>query len=104
MNTKEKEKSVRTTAPSAVSPAAQAGKKEKKATVDFAFGRENYRIMLIGLALIVLGFALMTGGGSENPNVWNPDIFSFRRITLAPVLVILGFVIEVFAIIKKAKD
>ena len=46
--------------------------------VDFAFTRENYRLMLIGLALMVLGFILMIGGGSKDPNIFNPDIFSFR--------------------------
>jgi hypothetical protein len=73
-------------------------------TADFAFGRENYRLMLIGLALIVVGFLLMIGGGSDDPNVFNPDIFSFRRLTLAPLLVLAGYVVEIFAIMKKPKD
>lgn len=81
-----------------------SAKKEKKINEDFAFGRENYILMLIGLALIVIGFVLMTGGGSKDPATWDPDIFSTRRITVAPVLVILGFVVEVFAIVKKSKD
>ena len=84
--------------------AASVKKETKKGLVDFAFGRENYMLMLAGIALIVIGFILMSGGGSENPAEWNPDIFNFRRITLAPVLVILGFVVEVIAIVKKAKD
>ena len=100
MNKKETKTAVH--APAA--PAAAALKKETRKGVDFAFGRENYILMLAGLALIVLGFALMTGGGTGNPTEWNPDIFSFRRITLAPVLVILGFVVEVIAIVKKSKD
>ncbi|REJ83082.1 MAG: DUF3098 domain-containing protein [Bacteroidetes bacterium] len=79
-------------------------KKELKTVEDFPFGRENYVLMLIGLAVIFLGFILMIGGGNEDPAIWDPSIFSFRRITLAPSLVILGFVIEVFAILKKSKE
>jgi hypothetical protein len=83
-------------------PAAPA--KIPASSADFAFGKENYRLMLIGLALIAVGFILMIGGGSDDPNVFNPDIFSFRRITLAPILVLAGFVVEIFAIMKKPKD
>ena len=80
-------------------------KKEIKSTQqDFAFGKENYVIMLIGIAVIIIGFACMVGGESTDPAVFNPEIFSFRRITLAPILVILGFVIEVYAIVKKSKE
>lgn len=71
---------------------------------DLAFGKENYILLLVGLAFIVTGFILMTGGGSEDPNVFSEEIFSFRRITLAPIVVITGFVIEIFAIMKKPKD
>lgn len=55
--------------------------------------------MLIGLAVIILGFILMSGGGSDNPNVFNEEIFNFRRIRLAPTVVLIGFGIEVFAIL-----
>ena len=79
-------------------------KKETKSVLDFPFGRENYTLMLLGILVIFVGFLLMTGGGSEDPTVWDTSIFSFRRITLAPILVIAGFVIEVFAILKKSKD
>ena len=79
-------------------------KKETKLVNDFAFGRENYMWMLIGIACIFLGFVLMSGGGSKDPNVFNPDIFSFRRITLAPIVVLTGFVIEIYAILKKTKE
>ncbi|MCX6269260.1 MAG: DUF3098 domain-containing protein [Bacteroidetes bacterium] len=71
---------------------------------EFAFGKENYRLMLIGLAFIVIGFLLMVGGGSTDPNKFNPEIFSFRRITLAPILILTGYVIEIFAIMKRPKD
>lgn len=73
-------------------------------TGEFAFGKENYRLLLIGLAFIVLGFILMIGGGSKDPAVFNPAIFDFQRITLAPVLVLIGYIIELFAIMKKPKD
>ena len=69
----------------------------------FAFGRENYMIMLIGLAVIIIGYMLMSGGKSTDPNVFNEEIFSFRRITLAPIVVLLGYGIEIYAIVKKAK-
>jgi hypothetical protein len=73
-------------------------------TGEFAFGKENYRLLFIGLAFIVLGFILMIGGGSKDPKVFNPSIFNFQHITLAPILVLTGYVIEIFAIMKKPKD
>lgn len=65
----------------------------------FVFQKKNYQLMLIGLAVIILGFILMSGGGSDNPNVFNEEIFNFRRIRLAPTVVLIGFGIEVFAIL-----
>ena len=79
-------------------------KKELKQVVDFPFGRENYILMLAGIGLIFLGFIFMAGGGSEDPSVWDPSIFSPMRITVAPIVVMAGFVVEIFAIVKKAKD
>ena len=79
-------------------------KKDSKPTLDFSFGRENYKWMLIGIVFIFLGFILMAGGGSDDPKIFNPDIFSFRRITLAPIVVMIGFIIEIYAILKKSKD
>lgn len=84
-------------------PAAKASAAPVK-TGEFAFGRENYRLLFIGLAFIVLGFILMIGGGSKDPKVFNPAIFNFQHITLAPILVLTGYVIEIFAIMKKPKD
>jgi hypothetical protein len=78
--------------------------KQKTTSSDFAFGRENYKLLLIGLALILVGFLLMIGGGSKDPNVFSDDIFNFRRLTLAPILVLAGYVVEIFAIMKKPKD
>lgn len=77
---------------------------EPQSRAGFAFGKENYRLLLIGLALIVLGFLLMIGGGSKDPNVFSYDIFNFQRLTLAPILILAGYVVEIFAIMKKPKD
>ncbi|MCX6273146.1 MAG: DUF3098 domain-containing protein [Bacteroidetes bacterium] len=74
---------------------------EKKA--DFAFSKQNYMLMLIGLVLIVLGFILMIGGNSNDPKVFSDAIFNFQRLTLAPILIIAGYVVEVFAIMLKTK-
>lgn len=65
----------------------------------FIFGKKNYKYMLIGLGFIALGFILMAGGGSDDPNVFDESIFSWRRIRLAPTLILIGFGIEVFAIL-----
>ena len=68
------------------------------------FGKENYRWMLIGIVLVALGLILMGGGKSKDPNVFNPnEVYSFRSITLAPILIIGGFVVEIFAIFRKDK-
>ena len=77
---------------------------EKKQT--FVFGRKNYILMLIGLGVMFLGYILMIGGGSDDPNTFSEGLFSFRRITLSPILIIAGFIIEIFAIMHrpKAKD
>lgn len=65
----------------------------------FVFGKKNYVFMFIGLAVIALGFILMSGGGSDDPNVFNEAVFSTRRIHIAPMVVILGFAIEIYAIL-----
>ena len=82
----------------------QPVKKTAAAQTDFAFGKINYTLMLSGIGLIIFGFMLMAGGGSDDPKVFNPEIFSFRRITLAPMVVMAGFVLNIYAIVKKAKD
>ena len=70
----------------------------------FYFGQQNYKWMLIGVAFILLGMILMAGGKSPDPHKFNyDDIYSFRRITLAPIMIMIGLGIEVFAIIKKDK-
>lgn len=74
--------------------------KDSQNEPEFLFDKINYRILLIGLGVIALGFLLMAGGGSEDPNVFNPEIFSFRRIRLAPAVVLAGFGITVYSILK----
>ena len=75
-------------------------KKRKEANKSrFIFERKNYMFMLIGAAFIAVGFILMAGGGSEDPNVFNPDIYHWRRIRLAPALILIGFGFEVYAIL-----
>ncbi|MEC4004072.1 DUF3098 domain-containing protein [Flavobacterium sp. SUN052] len=70
---------------------------------DFLFDKGNYTFLLIGIGVIALGFVLMSGGGSVNPKVFNDDIFSFRRIRLAPAVVLIGFGITIYSIFKKSK-
>ncbi len=69
------------------------------------FGKENYTWMLIGLAVLALGFFLMAGGKSDDPTKFDPkEVYSTTRITIAPMLIIIGFIIEIFAIMKKSKS
>lgn len=76
---------------------------EKKNNL-FAFNKDNYKFLFIGLALNVLGFILMIGGGTEDPNQFNEnELFSPVRITVAPILIILGYVVMLYAIMKKSK-
>ena len=70
----------------------------------FALGKTNYKLMAIGFAIILIGFILMVGGDAESPEVFNPDVFSFRRITLAPMVVLAGFIFEIYAIMKKPTE
>lgn len=67
------------------------------------FGKMNYILVIAGLVVIALGFILMVGGGSTDPDVFNEEMFNFRRLTLAPILVLAGFVIEIVAIFWKGK-
>ena len=79
-------------------------KNENKEKSNFALGAENYKLLAIGFAVIVIGFLLMLGGKSPSPDKFSPDIFSFRRITLAPIVVLAGFAFEIWAIMKKPKN
>ena len=70
---------------------------------EFLFGANNYKILIIGLVVIALGFILMSGGANENPNVFNEEVYNFRRIRLAPTVVLIGFGITIYSIFKKTK-
>ena len=76
---------------------------KEKSEIGFAFAKENYKLVLIGLGIIIFGFILMAGGGSDDPNVFDESIFSFTRITLAPIVVLAGFGFEIYAIMHKPK-
>ena len=79
-------------------------KKKTDSKKQFAFSRENYKLLIIGVVIIVIGFILMIGGKAESPDQFNPEVFSFRRITLAPLVVLAGFAFEIYAIMKKPKE
>ncbi|MBT7850846.1 MAG: DUF3098 domain-containing protein [Formosa sp.] len=78
-------------------------KRKENTKKNFIFKKQNYKWMFIGLGLIALGFILMAGGGSDDPNVFNPEIFNTRRIRVAPTLILLGFGIQIYAILKNFK-
>ncbi|NOX85962.1 MAG: DUF3098 domain-containing protein [Chlorobi bacterium] len=69
----------------------------------FVFSRQNYIMIIAGLLILALGFLLLIGGGSDNPNVFNYSLFNFQRLTLAPILILVGYVIEILAILKRPK-
>lgn len=77
--------------------------KNKKTNKTFVFEKKNYLIMIVGLLFIATGFILMSGGASDDPNVFNPEIYNFQRIRLAPTLVLIGFAIQVYAILFSSK-
>ncbi len=80
---------------------------EKGATEEqksgFVLGKINYILIAVGFLVILIGYMLLSGGKSEDPSVFNPEIFNFRRITLAPIVILIGFIIEIVAIIWKPK-
>ena len=79
-------------------------KNEKTITINNLFGKENYMWMLAGIVLIILGFILMAGGKSADPKVFDPkEVYSTTRITIAPLLIIVGFILEIIGIMKKQK-
>ncbi|MDC6364212.1 MULTISPECIES: DUF3098 domain-containing protein [Flavobacteriaceae] len=78
---------------------SKKNKNVQKPTKEFIFQKKNYLFLFIGLAFIALGFILMAGGGSDDPEVFNPNIYSFRRIRLAPTLVLIGLGIQIYAIL-----
>jgi len=80
-------------------------KEQANKRIDFPLGKENFKILIISLIIIVLGYILMSGGASKDPNVFNEnEVYSFRRITLAPIIVLIGYILAGYAIMKKPKD
>jgi hypothetical protein len=73
----------------------------KEGNDTFVFTKKNYQIMIAGLLVIFIGYFLMTGGNGDDPTKFYPEIFDFRRLTLAPILILVGLVIEIFAIFYK---
>ena len=78
--------------------------KEIKKEKEMALGKKNYRLLAIAFVIVVIGFVLMAGGGNSNPEVFDDSIYSFRRITLAPIVVLFGFLFGIYAIMKKPRD
>ena len=76
---------------------------KEKINLDFAFTKQNYILLLVGIALICVGLLLMIGGGSDDPTVFSDKIFDSQRLTIAPLLIALGFIVEIFAIMYKPK-
>lgn len=70
---------------------------------EFLFDKANYNILMIGIAVIIIGFVLMSGGGSDDPKVFNESVFDFRRIRLAPTMVLIGFGITIYSVLKNPK-
>lgn len=79
-------------------------KRKEAAKQNLVFSKKNYIWMFIGLAFIALGFILMAGGGSDNPNVFSDAVFSVQRIRVAPTLILIGFGIQIYAILLKPKS
>ena len=77
--------------------------KETNENSKFAFTKNNYILLGVGVLFIIIGFFLMQGGGSDDPTVTNPELLGFRRITLAPICIIGGFIINIFAILYSPK-
>lgn len=71
---------------------------------DFAFGKENYILVAVGTVLAILGYILMSGGGSDDPAVFSEDLFSFRRMYISPIMIVIGLAIVGWGIMKKVKD
>jgi membrane-bound ClpP family serine protease len=77
---------------------------EKEENKGFALGKENLKLLAIGFIIIIIGFLLMTGGKTNDLNVFNKEIFSFRRITLSTIVILFGFLFEIYAIMKLPKS
>jgi hypothetical protein len=85
-------------------PAAPAATKKRDVVSGELFNKENFKWMLIGVGVLILGFVLMAGGGSNDPNVFNKaEVYSGRRITVAPIIILIGLAIEIYAIFRQPK-
>ena len=69
----------------------------------FLFGSKNYKLLLISIVILLIGFFLMSGGGSDDLSKFNPEIYNYRRIRLAPTIVIIGFLFSIYSILTKNK-
>ena len=78
--------------------------KKVESSLDFAFGTFNYILLAIGIVLLGLGYILLSGGGSDDPNVFNPAMFDSRRLVVAPILIVLGLVVEICAIMFRPSE
>ena len=88
---------------SAAKPVPPTAAKENKLNLQLAFGPINYILMVVGIVILAIGYIRLSGGGSDDPNTFNPAMFDSRRLTVAPILIVLGFVVEIFAIMFKGK-
>jgi hypothetical protein len=85
-------------------PGAANVAKLKGGDVEFAFSSTNYKLMGIGIVLLIIGFVLLAGGGSDDPNVFSYDIFDARRLVIAPLFMLSGFMLEIYAIMHRKKE
>lgn len=78
-------------------------KESENKKIDFVFGKTNYILMIAGIIILALGYILLAGGGSDDPNVFNPAMFDAQRLFVAPILIVVGFVVEILAIMFNPK-
>jgi len=89
--------------PGAAKDSSKSNKTVDLQNIEMPFVKQNYVLMVVGVVLIFLGYILMIGGGSKDPNVFSPALFDFQRLTLSPLLILAGFVVEIVAIMRKPK-
>jgi hypothetical protein len=98
-----KKNNIKNAAKPAATKNSAVAPKENKLNLQLAFGPINYILMVVGIVILAIGYVLLSGGGSDDPNTFNPAMFDSRRLTVAPILIVLGFVVEIFAIMFKGK-
>lgn len=77
---------------------------KENTSFNFAFGRTNYILLAVGIVLLILGYILLAGGGSDDPNIFNPAMFNARRLVVAPLFIVAGLIVEIVAIMYKKKN